>query len=73
MNKSYIHNLWKTWKDVIDKKNRSTVSTKFTVNDSLTTDKKSVANWFDNLFTNIGPFLASNIPSTNPSAANYIR
>ena len=73
MNKSNLRNSWRILKEVINKKKRSTVSSKFIVNNSVITDKKSVANGFNTFFTNIGPTLANNIPSTNLSATNYIR
>ena len=73
MNKSNLRSSWRILKEVIDKKKRSTVSSKFIVNNSVITDNKSVANGFNTLFTNIGPTLANNIPSTNLSATNYIR
>ena len=73
MNKSNLRNSWGILKEVINKKKRSTVSSKFIVNNSVITDKKSVANGFNTFFTNIGPTLAKNIPSTNLSATNYIR
>ena len=73
MNKSNLRNSWRILKEVINKKKRSTVSSKFIVNNSVITDKKSVANGFNTFFTNIGPTLANKIPSTNLSATNYIR
>ena len=73
MNKSNLRNSWRILKEVINKKKGSTVSSKFIVNNSAITDKKSVANGFNTFFTNIGPTLANNIPSTNLSATNYIR
>ena len=73
MNKSNLRNCWRILKEVINKKKRSTVSSKFIVNNSVITDKKSVANGFNTFFTNIGPTLANNIPSSNLSANNYIR
>ena len=72
MNKSNLRNSWRILKEVINKKKRSTVSSKFIVNNSVITDKKSVANGFNTFFTNIGPTLANNIPSTTLSATNYI-
>ena len=73
MNKSNLRNSWWILKEVINKKKRSTVSSKIIVNNSVIIDKKSVANGFNTFFTNIGPTLANNIPSTNLSATNYIR
>ena len=73
MNKSNLPNSWRILKEVINKKKRSTVSPKFILNNSVITDKKSVANRFNTFFTNIGPTLANKIPSTNMSATNYIR
>ena len=73
MNKSNLCNSSGIFKEVINKKKRSTASSKFIVNNSVITDKKSVANGFNTFFTNIGPILANNIPSTNLSAISYIR
>ena len=73
MNKSNLRNSWRILKEVINKKKRSTVSSKFIVNNYVITDKKSVANGFNTFFTNIGTTLANKIPSTNLSATNYIR
>ena len=73
MNKSNLRNSWRILKEVINKKKRSTVSSKFIVKNSVITDKKSVTNGFNTFFTNIGPTLANKIPSTNLSATNYIR
>ena len=73
MNKSNLRNSWRILKEVINKKKRSTVSSKFIVNNSVITDKKSVTNGFNTFFTNIGPTLANKIPSTNLPATNYIR
>ena len=64
MNISNLRNSWRILKEVINKKKRSTVSSKFIINNSVITDKKSVTNGFNTFFTNIGPTLANKIQSS---------
>ena len=50
-------------KEVINKRKSTTSCSRFFINNVIITDKKSIANGFNSFFTNIGPSLASEIPS----------
>ena len=65
-NQNNMRHSWKILKDVINRR-KSTVSTsRFTVNNNLTTDKKKIAEGFNSFFINIGPDLAKKKFQTNP-------
>jgi hypothetical protein len=70
------NNLRKTWsviKDVINKKTRSELVNSFMVNDEIITEKKAIADGFNDFFVNIGPNLAKQIPENNKDPLEYIR
>ena len=57
-----LRHSWKILKDVINKRKSSLPNSRFTINNSLTTDKKLIAEGFNSFFINIGPDLAKKIP-----------
>ena len=62
------NNLKKSWtflKEVINKKKSETVSSRFVINNRITTDKTEIANGFNSFFVNVGPTLANKIPHDN--------
>ena len=70
------NNLKKSWsilKDVINKKKSSVQYSRFLVNNQITNDKKSISNGFNSFFVNVGPSLASKIPSDNRSPSEFMK
>ena len=68
-------NMKKTWgilKTVINKKKDSRIQSVFKVNDETISDKKVIAEKFNDFFVNVGPNLASKIPQQNASPINYL-
>ena len=72
----YKHNLKKSWnllKEVINRKKASSSCSRFLINNAVSTDKKNIANGFNSFFTNIGPSLASKIPSDDRSPSIFLK
>ena len=56
---------WKILKEVINKKKSSSSCSRFVVNNSITTNRKIIADSFNSFFIDIGPNLASKIPNSS--------
>ena len=67
-NQNNMKKSWKILKEVINKKKTTSSCSRFIVNNSITTDRKTIADSFNSFFVDIGPNLASKIPnnSTRP-------
>ncbi|XP_028407966.1 uncharacterized protein LOC114530582 [Dendronephthya gigantea] len=72
-NKANIKATWKVINEVINKKRRSTsLPSTFIDNNSNVTNPLDIANRFCDYFTNIGPNLSKNIPSSTQSPTCYL-
>ena len=71
-NKSNMKKSWRILKEIINKKKTTKACSKFQINGSYTTDKQKIANGFNKFFINVGPNLASKIPSDNRCPTSYI-
>ena len=63
-NKNNLRNTWKILKSIINSKKSSTLPAHFNVNGQKGTDKKMIANSFNNYFIQVGPNLAKDIPAS---------
>ena len=72
-NKSNLKKSWQILKEVINKKKSTSLCSKFTVNNNVTTDKVKIADGFNNFFINIGPTLAKKIPRDTRSPTEYMK
>ena len=71
-NKNNMKKSWRILKEIINKKKDSKSCSRFQMNGSYTTDKFKIANGFNNFFINVGPNLASKIPSDNRSPTSHM-
>ena len=71
-NKNNLKKSWRILKEIINKKKQSKSCSQFFINGAMETDKHKIANGFNKFFVNIGPNLASKIPSDNRSPTSYI-
>lgn len=68
-----IRNTWSILKEVINKKKSMNKPSNFKINGKVTSDRKIVANGFNNFFVNIGNNLAKEIPSSLVDPTSYIK
>ena len=62
-NSNNVKNIWKGIKQIMTlKPQKASLPTKLVMSDSITTDTKSIANAFNDFFSNIGNKLAKSIP-----------
>ena len=71
-NQNNLRHSWKILKDVINKRKSTMSTSRFTVNNRLTTDKKLIAEGFNSFFINIGPELAKKIPNEPASPSEFL-
>ena len=64
-NKSNLRKSWKVLKEVLNKKKQASCYSRFLINNTISTDKQKISNGFNDFYTNVGPSLASEIPSVN--------
>ena len=62
-NQNNMKKSWRILKEVINKKKNTSSCSRFIVNNSITTDKKAIADSFNSFFVDIGPNLANKIPN----------
>ena len=68
-----IRNQWKILRDLIGKDNdKTTISSRFRVNDMVITDPNRIANSFCDYFSLIGPTYGSNISNSSISSEDYL-
>lgn len=72
-NKKNIKKSWSVIKEIINKKSSNSQPDKLEVNNQTTSDTKQIVAKFNQYFTNIGPTLASKIPSSNCDPLTYIK
>ena len=72
-NKSNLKNMWDILKEIIGKKKNLTKPEKFKVGNQEVTDKKVIANGFNNFFVNIGKTLSKHIPTNDNNPEAYIK
>ena len=72
-NQNNLKKSWKILKEVLNKKKTSSSCSKFYINSQLSNDKNKIVDGFNNFFINIGPTLASNIPSDNRDPTIYMK
>ena len=69
------NNLKKSWtiiKEVINKNKSKSNCSRFRVNNKITTNKSEISNGFNSFFVNVGPSLASKIPSDNRCPSEFM-
>ena len=52
-------------KEVLNKKKQASCYSRFLINNTISTDKQKISNGFNDFYINVGPTLASEIPSVN--------
>ena len=72
-NKSNLRNSWRILQEVINKKKKSKLSSKFIVDGKCITDKNDIANKFNSFFVNIGPNLPKKIPDNPKPCTQFIK
>ena len=72
-NKNNIRNTWNILKEVINKKKSLVKPSSLKINDQATSDRKIIANGFNNFFVNVGNNLARNIPNSLVDPTSYIK
>ena len=73
----YRNSIAKTWEDIrtlvnLKNTNKSSISS-LMVEGKIITEKSIIVKAFNDFFTNIGPHMAKNIPSTNKKFPEFIR
>ena len=64
---------WKIMKQVINRRKKSTMSSKFIIDNKIVSDKYKIAESFNKFYVNIGPSLAEKIPSAAVDPISYIK
>ena len=72
-NQNNLRHSWKILKNVINKRKSTSSTSRFIVNNNLTTDKKLIAEGFNSFFTNIGPDLAKKIPNDPAFPSEFLK
>lgn len=72
-NKNNLKTTWKTIKEIINKKKRSSVVQSFKYNNTEIKDPKLIARHFNDFFINVGDSLSKKIPHTNVTAASFLQ
>ena len=68
-----MKNTWRTLNNIIGRSNdRSTMTSTFTMNDEKVSDPTKIVNGFCDYFTNIGPKLANQIPTSEHDSLHYL-
>jgi hypothetical protein len=71
-NQNQLKNSWKIMKDIMGQIPISKMQTEFSINDSIITDKTTIANEFNKYFINIGPELISKLPQHTPNPTSFM-
>ena len=71
-NKSNLGKTWKIIKGIVNKGQTKHAQQSFLHNGEVITDKKLIAENFNNFFINIGPTLSKNIPFTEGNVTDYL-
>ena len=67
LHKNDLAKSWKILKTIIGTNSKASINTTLTINDKLVTDRKEIANGFNNYFVSIGLLLVNDIRcSVNP-------
>ena len=72
----YKNNMKKSWrliKEIINKKRADQSHGPFRIKNKMCTDKRTIAQSFNNYFLNVGPSLAEKIPNSNENPNQYIK
>ena len=72
-NKKNLKKSWSILKEIIGKAKSSNLCTRFKVDGHFTTDKQEISNGFNKFYVNVGPTLASKIPSDSRPATAYMK
>ena len=70
--KSNLGKSWKIIKSVLNKSHTKNIQRTFSANGKLITDKKEIAENFNDFFVNIGPTLSNKIPFTEGNIQDYL-
>jgi hypothetical protein len=71
-NRHNMKNLWRTLKELIGSKKRSSLSNEFLINNKPCKDKDMISNAFNQYFVNVGPKLASIIPNVDSNPEDFL-
>ena len=72
-NKNNLRKSWKLIKSAINKKKQIQTPSQFNINGSLTDDRLTIANSFNNFFLNIGKSLGNKIKSSPVTCTHYMK
>ena len=72
-NKKNLKKSWSILKEIIGKAKSSNLCTRFKVDGYFTTDKQKITDGFNKFYINVGPNLASKIPSDSRPATTYMK
>ena len=64
---------WRVLKEVINRRKKSKMSSKFLINGKVVTDNNAIAESFNQFYVNIGTSLASKIPTTDADPIDYVK
>ena len=70
--KNNLGKSWKVIKSVLNKSHTKNVQTTFCANGKIISDRKEIAENFNNFFVNIGPTLSRKIPFTEGNIQDYL-
>ena len=72
-NKHNLKKAWKLIKNIIGKNTKKDVQHSFNIDGKLTSEKKVIANKFNQYFVNIGPTLERNIPASEVDYMSFLK
>ena len=72
-NRKNLRKSWAIIKEGISKKKENNAAIKFNINSTVITDKKKIADTFNNFYVNIGRNLAQNIPHNDKNPISFIK
>ena len=72
-NKFNMKKTWQILKEIINKNSKSSISSRFLVNNQIIINKQTIADGFNSFYVNVGPTLAKNIPQVNKEPSSFIK
>ena len=72
-NKNNLKKIWQILKEIINRNQRSSISSRFMINNQIVINKQTIADGFNSFYINVGPTLAKNIPNVNKTPCSFIK
>ena len=72
-NKDNMKKTWQILKEIINKNKKTSISSRFMVNNQIIINKQDIADGFNSFYVNVGPTLAKKIPKVNKSPSSFIK